>query len=106
MVARKPTIKDVAACAGVSVGTVSQVLHDKQHLHARETAERVWAAVRELGYRPNQVARNPARRRTFMLGFVIERYHGMLTRNAYCSHVLDGVLDYAVLHGYQVSIIV
>lgn len=48
-------IKDVAERAGVSVATVSRVLNG--HSPVAETRERVLAAVQELGYRPNNVAR-------------------------------------------------
>ncbi|WP_415948752.1 LacI family DNA-binding transcriptional regulator [Streptomyces sp. KLOTTS4A1] len=55
----RPTSKDVARTAGVSQAAVSLVLRDKWRGRVSEaTAERVRAAARELGYRPNLAARN------------------------------------------------
>ncbi len=53
---RAPNIRDVARVAGVSYQTVSRVLNDSPNIRP-ETAERVRAAIDELGYRPNQAAR-------------------------------------------------
>jgi LacI family transcriptional regulator, repressor for deo operon, udp, cdd, tsx, nupC, and nupG len=55
----RPTSRDVAQAAGVSQAAVSLVLGDKWRGRVSETtAERVRAAARELGYRPNLAARN------------------------------------------------
>lgn len=51
-----PSIKDVARLAGVSVGTVSNVLN-RPEVVARETRRRVEAAVAQLGYVRNGSAR-------------------------------------------------
>jgi len=53
---RAPNIRDVARVAGVSYQTVSRVLNDSPNIRP-ETADRVKAAIDELGYRPNQAAR-------------------------------------------------
>jgi DNA-binding LacI/PurR family transcriptional regulator len=50
-------LKDVAARAGVSIKTVSNVVHDYEHV-AADTRARVQRAIEELGYRPNLSARN------------------------------------------------
>jgi LacI family transcriptional regulator len=52
-----PTMRDVAALAGVSTMTVSRVLHDDPRISA-ETKAKVRDAVRELGYLRNDTARN------------------------------------------------
>ncbi|MFI1355553.1 LacI family DNA-binding transcriptional regulator [Streptomyces sp. NPDC020898] len=55
----RPTSRDVAQAAGVSQAAVSLVLGDKWRGRVSEaTAERVRAAARDLGYRPNLAARN------------------------------------------------
>ncbi|TDE08021.1 LacI family DNA-binding transcriptional regulator [Jiangella asiatica] len=54
---KRPSIKDVAARAGVSTKTVSNVLHGHPYL-SDNVRERVEAAITELNYRPNPVARN------------------------------------------------
>jgi DNA-binding LacI/PurR family transcriptional regulator len=51
------TIQDVAALAGVSVSSVSNVLNGRTDRLSRDTYQRVEDAIRELGYRPNLVAR-------------------------------------------------
>ncbi|MFD5463722.1 LacI family DNA-binding transcriptional regulator [Kitasatospora sp. NPDC127059] len=51
------TIEEVARVAGVSRQTVSNALNAPQLLR-RETLERVSAAIRELGYQPDQSARS------------------------------------------------
>ena len=51
------TLRDVAARAGVSVRTVSNVVTGAKAV-APQTRERVQRAVTELGYRPNMVARS------------------------------------------------
>ncbi|WP_329222067.1 LacI family DNA-binding transcriptional regulator [Streptomyces sp. NBC_01485] len=66
---RAPVMEDVARIAGVSHQTVSRVLNDHPNVRPA-TRDRVLAAVRELGYRPNAAARNLATRRTRTLGVV------------------------------------
>lgn len=52
----QPTIKDVARLAGVSIGTVDRVLHNRGRVSAANKAA-VELAVESLHYRPSQVAR-------------------------------------------------
>ena len=56
---RGPTVADVARTAGVSAMTVSRVVNGETGV-AGETRDRVLAAVRALGYVPNQAARSLA----------------------------------------------
>jgi LacI family transcriptional regulator len=60
---------DVARCAGVSLKTVSRVVNDEPNVRP-ELRERVLAAVRDLGYRPNAAARALAARRSRIIGAV------------------------------------
>jgi LacI family transcriptional regulator len=63
-------IKDVAARANVSVGTVSRVLA-KNETVGKELRELVEATIQELNFRPSGVARGLRRSRTDMIGLVI-----------------------------------
>jgi len=60
---------DVASLAGVSYQTVWRVLHDSPNVH-EETRARVAAAVRQLDYRPNTMARALVTGRSKALGVV------------------------------------
>jgi LacI family transcriptional regulator len=66
---RVATIRDVAARAGVSVGTASKALNGRGQLKAA-TRARVAAAAQELGFRPNDLARGLLAGRTFTVGLV------------------------------------
>jgi DNA-binding LacI/PurR family transcriptional regulator len=66
---RAPRIRDVAARAGVGVGTVSRVLNDSPGV-AHATRKRVRAVMDELGYRPSATARNLSLGRTQTLGVI------------------------------------
>ncbi|MEV0373185.1 LacI family DNA-binding transcriptional regulator [Streptomyces sp. NPDC050636] len=90
-------IKDVAERAGVSVATVSRVLNGRSPV--AETRERVLAAVRELGYRPNNVARALRTARTGALGLIISD----LT-NPFFTELADAVEDEARSLGYSLVI--
>jgi LacI family transcriptional regulator len=64
-------MRDVARVAGVSQTTVSFVINDVPEAHIpKATRERVWAAVKRLGYRPNAIARGLRRDTTDTIGFV------------------------------------
>ena len=63
------TIRDVAARAGVSIGTASKALNGQGKLRA-ETRDRVAAAARELGFAPNVLARGLLAGRTYTVGVI------------------------------------
>ncbi len=63
--------KDVAELAGVSPAVVSYVLNDGPRRVAPATRARVLAAVEQLGYRPNGIARSLRVNRTMTLGLVV-----------------------------------
>ncbi|WP_114559872.1 LacI family DNA-binding transcriptional regulator [Desertihabitans aurantiacus] len=67
---RVASIRDVAAGAGVSVGTVSNVLNAPERV-APATAERVQAVIEELGYVRNEAARQLRAGTSLSLGFVV-----------------------------------
>ncbi len=62
------TLKSVASRAGVSYQTVSKVLNGQIQV-APETRDRILKAAQELGYRPNQIARNMRTQRSLMIGY-------------------------------------
>ncbi|HEY7690634.1 MAG TPA: substrate-binding domain-containing protein [Dongiaceae bacterium] len=64
------TIYDVARLAGVSSSTVSHVLNGTRKV-SEETRRRVQAAVKELGYRPNDAARMLREGRAKLIGLVV-----------------------------------
>lgn len=90
------TIYDVAGAAGVSLATVSRVLNNPEKVKD-ETRQRVLKVIKELGYRPNVIARGLASRKTTTVGIVISD----VTR-ASVSEMLGGISDIA--HNYKYSI--
>jgi LacI family transcriptional regulator len=83
------TIAHVASRAGVSPTTVSHVLSGKRVVRA-STRDVVMEAIRELGYRPNHVARNLRTRQSHMIAVVVpditNPFYAVLTRG-----LADGV---------------
>lgn len=68
------SLKDVAARAGVSARTVSNVVNGSARV-APETRRRVQEAIEELGYRPNLAARSLRAGRTGIIGLAIPELH-------------------------------
>ena len=66
----KVTIKDVARCAGVSVGTVSKVIN--LGLNESPRHQRVLEAIKTLRYRPNIYARAVRSSHSNCLCFLME----------------------------------
>jgi DNA-binding LacI/PurR family transcriptional regulator len=65
-----PTQKDLAKRAGVSAGTVSHVISGSTEVSER-ARQKVLKAIKELGYRPNLIARSLKTNRTNTLGIVV-----------------------------------
>ncbi|MGB9678527.1 MAG: LacI family DNA-binding transcriptional regulator [Thermoanaerobacteraceae bacterium] len=65
-----PTIKDVAKKAGVTVTTVSRVLNNRGYI-SDVTRNKVYEAMKELNYQPNEIARSLYRKKSFLIGLLI-----------------------------------
>lgn len=91
-----PTIKDVAARAGVSVATVSRVLN-KRETTTPATRQRVLAAIAELGFRPNSIGRMLKTARSRSIGVLIPTL-----ANPIFADSVSGVQQAAHENGYSV----
>lgn len=87
-------LKDVAAHAGVSIKTVSNVINRRHEEVGPQTRARVLAAVDELGYRPHAVAKDLRLRRTNTIGFVSD----VVATTPYAGSLIKGALDLAWAH--------
>lgn len=90
------TLKDVAKMAGVSVATVSMVLHKKDSI-SPATKEKVLECVEALGYRPNMVARGFKLQRTKAIAVLVPN----ITNPVYPTFV-HSIETAARREGYQV----
>ena len=92
------TLNDVARRAGVSKSTVSNVVRGATPV-SPVTRRRVEAAISELGYRPDEVARALKQRATRTLGLVITD-----TVNPFAASLAQAVVRRARRDGYAVLI--
>jgi LacI family transcriptional regulator len=94
--ARRPTIREIAALAGVSIATVSRVVNATGYV-SQETRERVEEVIRERGYSANRAARGLSSGRTGLIGVTVPRIHP-----AYFSLILAGVADALYEHDMRI----
>jgi LacI family transcriptional regulator len=85
------TIRDVARAARVGVGTTSRVLNSNPHV-SPVTRERVLAAIRRLGFRPNAQARRILSRHSGMVCFLLSNRDFL---HPFHARILQGVETYA-----------
>jgi LacI family transcriptional regulator len=90
------TISDVAKRAGVSAMTVSRVVNGTGYT-STETRARVEAAIEELGYVPNALARQLRSKRTKTIALVVSDIS-----NPFFTTIARGVEDFFVGHGFSV----
>ena len=91
----KPTMKEVAALASVSVQTVSFVVNANPII-TPETRQRVLNAIQQLGYTPDASARSLRSGHSRVLGLLIPDVH-----NPHFWAILDGAEQEARAHGYS-----
>ncbi|MFF8925994.1 LacI family DNA-binding transcriptional regulator [Streptomyces longwoodensis] len=87
---RRPTIKTVAAHAGVGRTTVSRVVNGSELVSA-EARARVLAAIKELNYVPNSVARGLVTNRTDAVALVIPESESRLGSEPFFAAIIRGV---------------
>jgi LacI family transcriptional regulator len=93
---RSPTMYDVATHASVSQTTVSLVLNNvANHGIPEETTQRIWAAVKELGYRPNALAKGLASNRSNQIGFITDS----IATTPHAGKIIEGAQDAAWAQG-------
>jgi len=92
------TIFDVAKRAGVSIGTVSRVLNNRDRVHPK-TREKILKAIAELDYQANALARGLANNQTDTLGLVIPQVN-----DPFFFQIVRGVEDAATSAGYRLLI--
>lgn len=88
-------MKQIAAKAGVSLGTVSHVLNNSARVRD-ELRKKVLDAVNALGYQPSELARGLRRDKTNMIGMIIPD-----VTNPFFPAVVRGAEDVAFANGYR-----
>jgi LacI family transcriptional regulator len=94
-----PNIVDVASKAQVSIATVSRVVNKSLHKVNRTTRDRVLAAISELDYRPNALAKGLLMKKTMTIGIIIPDIS-----NPYYAEIVRGIQDVADRKGYAVTL--
>ncbi len=82
----RPTIRDVARLASVSIGTVSAVINNSARPMAADTRDRVLRCIAELNFEPNNAARSLKYQRVSSIGFIVPNLG-----NAFFVDVAQGI---------------
>jgi len=93
------TIKDIALACGVSEGTVDRALNGREGIK-KETKEKILQTAKELGYRPNHLARCLARGSSRTIGVVCAGLG-----NPFFSSFVEAIERMAYESGYYLNLI-
>jgi LacI family transcriptional regulator len=96
---RKPTMRDVAKAAGLSISTVSHVLNGTRFVSADSTA-RVEEAIRTLKFKANPIARSLKSGKSRLIAFVVSNIE-----NYFCVNMARGIEKVMHSRGYQMVLI-
>ena len=92
------SMKDVASAAGVSIKTVSNVVHEYPFVTPK-TRRRVEAAIKELGYRPNLSARSLRTGRSGLIALAVPEL-----RIPYFAELADEIVRHAATREWTVLV--
>ncbi|KMK74694.1 LacI family DNA-binding transcriptional regulator [Alkalihalobacillus pseudalcaliphilus] len=93
-----PTLKDVAKKASVSIATASYAINGSK-LITEETRKKVLQAAKEIGYRPNGVAKNLKKNRSEIIGLFLSGFTG-----PFFNELLEGIQDVVIQRGYEMVV--
>lgn len=97
------TIRDVAQLAGVSTSTVSRLLNNKASL-SENTRQRIYGAIEQLNYVPNDQARGFATGKAFVIALVIDVGESGVYFNTFFNNTVAGIETAAHENGYNLMI--
>ena len=81
------TINEIAQKAGVSIGTVDRVIHNRGRV-SKESIEKIQAIIDEYGYQPNPIARQLKTKKDFVIGVLLP---DLGTEQSYWKSVFEGM---------------
>ncbi len=90
------TINDIAKIVGVNVATVSRVLNNRGYI-SENLKSRVYAAMEELNYQPNEIARSLSRKKSNVIGLIIPTIS-----HPFFSAITEYIEYYAYKEGYKI----
>ncbi|KPE52785.1 LacI family DNA-binding transcriptional regulator [Chryseobacterium indologenes] len=97
---KRPSIKDIATLAGVSVATVSYVLNRKEGQRiGEETRKKIFEIAETINYTPNKIAKSLKTNKTKLLGLIVADIS-----NEFYSHMARNLEDKALKLGYTLII--
>lgn len=91
-------LKDVAKRAGVSVSTASYSINGST-LISDDTKKKVLDAAREIGYRPNGMAKNLKKQKTNIIGLFLSGFSG-----PFFTEMMEGIQDEVMSKGYELVV--
>ena len=84
------TITEIARLAGVSIGTVDRVLHDRGRVSS-ETEAKVRAIAKKYGYQPDPLARHLKKHKQYKIGVL---FPSLKSGSGYWNKVFEGAENY------------
>lgn len=99
-VRKRPTLKDVAKVLSLTPATVSKALRDSSDI-SPETKEKVKKVSKEIGFRPNLLARSLINNRSKILGALVPDL-----RISFFSEAARGMYEEASRKGYECLLLV
>jgi len=92
------TIKDIAKKLNISIATVSRAFNDKSDIKL-DTKNLILKTAKEMGYRPNPIAKKLIQKRSLTVGIVVPEF-----LNSFFPEVIIGAQEVLFEKGYQVLI--
>lgn len=90
------TIVDVAKIAGVTPTTVSRVINNRGYI-SEKTKSKVFQAMKELNYQPNEIARSLTKKKTNSIGIIVPHIS-----HPYFSKLISNLENQASKRGYKI----
>ncbi|MER2109382.1 MAG: LacI family DNA-binding transcriptional regulator [Desemzia incerta] len=101
MAKKKVTLKDIAKAANVSGTTISRYLNGKFDYMSKDTRQTIERVIKELDYRPSNIARSLKSQKSMLLGAVIADIE-----NPFSNTIIKGLSDRANELNYSLMVAV
>ena len=101
---RRPTLKDVAKLAKVSVMTVSNVVNGKDEFVSKKTQKLVNKIIEDIGYRPSATSRKLRSMQEFSVGMLIVDDSPAFLEDPFIAEIVAGLSNHLSSNSYSLNI--